>query len=387
MLVFHDGNEVFPAMWKAIDSATQRVYFETYIWQNDFVGRTTIQKLRNAHERGCEVKVVYDQVGSSSLHFSAELGPLYDCGIDICPYHQVYGRFRSLANWRSILHRDHRKILVADDVGFTGGLNCGEDYASPPTGNGRFRDSHVQISGMAVEALAGVFNESRASVDKPSNKRKIQDIAERVKARLEKRRKAKRKSMNIDCEITGEQRVQVLKSNPYTRRQILNNIVKSLDNAERYVWVTNPYLIPPRKLLRALKKCADRGVDVTIITSGKCDIPLAKNASNFMLPTLLNAGVKIFEYQPRELHAKCIVIDDSYSQIGSYNWDFLSHNFLLEVCISSMCPEIASNLKKQFEIDRENCNEITIDQLKKTEWKDMFIYIFMRIGMRLFGAD
>eukprot|EP00494_Astrolonche_serrata_P005752 UN05769 len=122
-------------MWKDIENAKHHVYLESYIIQNDNVGYKFLRLLGEAKQRGCEVKICYDQMGSARMHFSNHFESLRKLGCSIYPYHQLYGRWRPFMKWRSPLHRNHRKILIADDVGYTGGLNIGMDYADTPIGN------------------------------------------------------------------------------------------------------------------------------------------------------------------------------------------------------------------------------------------------------------
>jgi cardiolipin synthase len=154
--LYDTGDDAFRAMWAAIDNAKHRVWLETYILEPDHIGKRTINGLIKAAKAGCDVRLIYDYIGSSKLN-SIHLQPLIAAGAQVVP-------FNPLLTWPwKILHwgffRNHRKILVVDDtVAFTGGMNIGDQYASPKIGgNGYFRDTHVKVEGPAIADLAKVF--------------------------------------------------------------------------------------------------------------------------------------------------------------------------------------------------------------------------------------
>ncbi|MCC7108562.1 MAG: hypothetical protein IT382_04700, partial [Deltaproteobacteria bacterium] len=150
--LFFDGDAAYDAMLGAIATAHHRVWLETYILEPDRAGRAFLDALQAAAHRGVDVVLLYDVVGSPHLGDDV-LQPLRVAGVEVVAFNPLWrGRFglRRLP----ILHRDHRKILVADDTGFCGGMNIAEDYAGPKHGNGRFRDTHAALQGPCVADLA-----------------------------------------------------------------------------------------------------------------------------------------------------------------------------------------------------------------------------------------
>ena len=157
--VYSDGDEAFSAMWAAIAAAQRSIRMETYILSPDHVGVHTMQLLAEAARRGVKVTLIYDSVGSSALLTNARhLAELTEAGAEVV-------QFNPLLSWpwrRSLLFRNHRKLLVVDDsIAFTGGMNIGDEYCGRKLGGtAQFRDTHLRVDGPAVFDLIAVFHES-----------------------------------------------------------------------------------------------------------------------------------------------------------------------------------------------------------------------------------
>jgi cardiolipin synthase len=343
--IFSDGDEAFEATWHEIDLARRRVWCETYILEPDRVGTRTIEALTQAAKRGCHVRLLYDALGSPRVN-ERFLKPLRDVGAEI-------DRFNPVKFWKrrySPLMRDHRKIIVIDNhTAFAGGMNISEDYASGRHGNGRFRDCQVRLRGPCVRDLANVLLDSL---------RLIRDDVEPVDGM----RRAARK---------GETFVQALASRGlYGRRAIQRSIRLTVRHCLQRCWMTTPYFVPPRRLMKAMIRAAKRGVDVRVMTAGVSDVPVVRAASQHIYGGLLKHGVRIFELYGTTLHAKTMTLDSLYATVGSFNLDRWSDQRNLEVNVGMIDPETAKMLEREFEADLANAREVTLHTWNnRTRWQ------------------
>jgi cardiolipin synthase len=333
--VMHDGDEVVESMWKAMSSARRRIGVEMYTVEPDRVGRRTIDELTQAASRGCEIALMIDGLGSSNIS-DAALRPLREADGD-----RVEIRvFNPLRLWSWPVRRNHRKIIIVDDkIGFCGGMNLSEDYAGPTHGNGLFHDSVVRLEGPCVRDLVEVFERSWRTSIGPLAKRR----------RLPRRSRAK-----------GESFVQVQESQGAVgRRSIQRALRLTIRNALDHCYITTPYFVPPLRLVRTIRKAAERGVDVRILTAGVSDVPIVSMASQHIYGGLLNHGVRIFEMDRPILHAKRITIDGVYSSVGSFNLDTWSDKRNMECNVAIIDPAIAEDMHRLFLKNLETAREVT----------------------------
>lgn len=330
--LYTDGDAAFTAFLAAIDEARERVWLETYIFEPDRLGRRVLEALTRAAERGCDVALLFDAFGSPRLQ-KADTKALEEAGGAVRAFNPLLGR-RDLPLWM----RDHRKILIADDVGFSGGMNISEDYAGPRLGNGRFRDTMARVTGPAVHDLARVFANSW-----------------RVAGGERKR------TLRVPPPMEGGTVLQVLSSSARSeRRHIQRAIRQSLTRSLLRCWATTPYFVPPRGLVRGLIGAARRGVDVRILTAGISDVPLVRRASQHLYGRLLKGGVRVYEMFGATLHAKTVTIDGVYASVGSFNLDHWSWRRMLEVNVAAVDREVAKALERQFEQDLEEAREVEL---------------------------
>jgi cardiolipin synthase len=326
--VFTDGDLLFEALWRAIDGASERVFVTTYILRADRVGRATLDALARAAVRGCGVTLRYDSVGSPEVQ-CAELELLLRVGARV-------EAFNPFLTWRSRLSRrfvrDHRKVAVVDGkVAFCGGMNLSEEYAGERYGTGEFRDTHLMLTGPAARDLEELFDEGRG----------------RLVAR------------GVHGSGPGAL-VQVLEANRWRRRRAIQHAMRrTISRASRRVWLTTPYFVPPRRLARAIRGAAQRGVDVRLLTAGRSDVPFARVIGRHLYAKFLRGGVRIFELDERTLHGKTAVIDGVYASVGSFNLDILSDRYNHEVNVGVLDRELAQTLERDFERDLAAATEIT----------------------------
>lgn len=349
--VLDDGDAAFQAKWDAIDAAQHQVLFETYIFVHDAVGAQTLRHLEQAAKRGVDVWVLLDQFGSGMLT-EDELAPLKAAGAHVMffnPFVRSLLRFVTGGD-RGALTRDHRKLLVVDGrTGFAGGMNVEARYAGARLGTGEIRDTDVRVDGPAAQDLGNVF---RGSVRQAGHE---PPVVHPLTGPLP--------------EPPGVT-VQVLQSNVHRDMRAIQKALRLVTRrAQHAVWLCSPYFVPPLGLQRAMKFAARRGVDVRVLTASlNSDVPAVTRAGRSLYDGLLKAGVRIFEYDARRLHAKVAVVDKAYAQIGSFNLDRLSNQRNLEVMLSFLDRAHATRLASQFEADLAGATEITRADLEKRTW-------------------
>lgn len=336
-----DGDQCLEAIWQAIAQATSRIWLEMYTIEPDRVGTRTIRELTLAAQRGCEVVLLYDAVGSLRLG-ETHLKPLRDAGARI----EAFNPIRRWWRGHLLLRRDHRKIIVIDgSIGFCGGMNISEDYAGTKHGNCRFHDCLVRMEGPCVRDLAAVFASSW---------------------RL---RKDERLPLPQRSPPAGSVFAQVLSSRgALGRRTIQRSLRLTIRHAGASCFITTPYFVPPPRLMRAIIRAAERGVDVRILTAGDCDVPIVRVAAQHIYGSLLRKGVRLYEMRDCTLHAKTIVIDGLFSVVGSFNLDTWSDKRNLESNIAMLDARVAGDVQAAFQRDISSATQITLDAWRKRRW-------------------
>ncbi len=353
-LSFHGGNEVrilqngdiaFPSMLNAIKSAKKYIFMEFYVFSDDPVGRMFTDALIERAQEGVEVKLLYDSCGcrhtKKSFWERVSRG-----GVDVRAFHPL-----RISKLKQYLHRDHRKILVIDgEVGFTGGMNIGEEYWAQRQGHLSWRDLMVSVCGPAVTDLLEVFRESWVEA---GGKWFLLGDYRRSEAAM------------------GERRVITL-SNASSQRalSLRKAYLLGVHTARDTVYIMDPYFVPGRSLISSLKHAVRRGVDVRLLLPGECDVRTVKYASQALYSELLTSGVKIYEKQGTILHGKTTIIDSYYTIIGSSNLDPRSFNFNYECNFGILDEEISREMMDGFRRDLLTSREINLDEWKRRSLKD-----------------
>lgn len=346
-----DGYQTFPAMMQAAREAKSTLCIETYILRDDAVGNALAEVLIQRAYAGVEVNLMYDGWGADVsdayvlrlklagvrlLHFQ----PVKLLG----PIGRLLGRLR---------RRNHRKAMIVDGrVAFTGGLNLSSDYAATEDGGHGWRDTHVRVEGPAAVQLEQMFLDTwrrhrGPKLDEARYRRGEQPHDPHVRF--------------IGNEFARD------------RKDIRVAYMQAFNAAKRRIFVTNSYFMPPSRVLRALTKAARRGVDVTLILAGATDVPLVMLATRGLYPKLLRAGVRVFEWKGRVLHAKTAVVDGRWSTIGSTNLDMLSLRQNLEVNAVIIDDQFGGAMEQLFSADLFQCQEITRELMRERSVLDVFL--------------
>lgn len=339
LALLRDGEQVFPAMLDAIARARRTICLETYILRDDAIGRRFGAALCERAEAGVEVSLLYDAWGSSVSESFVQA--LRDAGVRTLAFRPIDFNSR----FEKVSRRDHRKSLIVDSrIAFTGGLNISDDYAPASEGGAAWRDTHLRLIGPAAAELQYFFLRTwrRAGGD-PFDERRYG---------IEGRR--------------PDPRVRVVSSDiRRPRRSVRAEYRVAILRARRKILITNAYFLPPLRMISAISAAARRGADVRVMVAGTTDVPAVLLASRTIYGGLLEAGVRMYEWHGRVLHAKTAVIDGRWSTIGSSNLDAQSLRKNLEVNAFINHEGFAAAMERMFFDDLTCCEEITADRWQR----------------------
>lgn len=324
LTLYSDGDEAFRVMHRAILNARERVWLETYILEPDEVGLAVMEALTDAARRGCDVILLYDRWGSPKVR-TRHTAPIREAGGRVAVFNPLLP-FRKIGRQiGTLLHRDHRKILIADSIGFCGGYNVSAEYGGP--GPEVFYDLLLRVEGPEVRALAGVLLESYH--DATGEHCALPPPVPPVHA--------------------NGAFAQALALDAREDEQGLNRAVRqALREAEKRCYLITPYFVPPPWFIEELGATSERGVDVRVLTAGRSDVPAMRVAGRHIYGPLLQRGVRIYEMQHPLLHAKALTLDGVDSIVGSYNVDQYGSRHNQEVGLATEDPGLAADLEREF---------------------------------------
>jgi len=311
--LLQDGAETYPAMFAAMRNARDHINLETYIFEDDEIGRQFADVLLEQQARGIQVNVIYDSFGGLTTP-KAFFDRLTQGGIAILEFNPV-NPLASRGPWL-INNRDHRKLLVIDgEIAFLGGINISSVYSSGSASlrqaaakagekHAAWRDTDLQIEGPVVAELQKLFLDTWEKQHGPplAPREYLPALAPR-----------------------GSEIVRAIGSTPDDPYSLIYlTLLSAIDSAEQQVYLTNAYFVPDPQLLRSLTEAAERGVDVRLILPSRSDSAIVFHAGRHHYSTLLDRGVKLYERVGAVLHSKTAVIDGVWSTVGSTNLDWRS---------------------------------------------------------------
>jgi cardiolipin synthase len=344
--LLRDGREAFPAMLEAIATARQQVLLEMYWFDSDRIGRLFAAELGRARQRGVEVAVIYDSIGSIGTD-PAMWAELEAQGVHLLEYNPVAPwRRRFRLSFTRLSRRDHRKILVVDGgVGFTGGINLANQWAPVEDEGGGWRDDMMRIAGPAVDGLARCFHRVWRRHQLPTLARLPAPPLPSGAGRL------------LPVRILGERYFR-------HRHAIARDYASRLYAAQKTAYISNSYFVPDGSVRRALVGAARRGVDVRVIVPAHSDVEPVKFAGRAQYGRLLAAGVRIYEWQEGMFHSKTAVIDGNWCTTGTFNFDYMSVRRNLEVNASVLDAELAAQVEASFCEDLKQTREVSARELQ-----------------------
>jgi cardiolipin synthase len=322
--LLQDGPVAFEAMLEAIAGARSWVHFENYIIRSDKTGWRFARALADRARAGLPVRVLYDWLGCLSTS-RALWRHLRDHGVEVRAFNppRVVDVFANMT-------RDHRKLVVVDGrVAILGGICIGDEWAGrPDRGTMPWRDTAAQVSGPAAAALDQAFGTmwGLAGTPLPDEERPLENAE------------------------AGTVDVQVVSGRP-GRGRIFRLLDLLAAGATDRIWITDAYLVVPRRLLYALRNAAKEGVDVRLLVPSTSDVPVVRNLTRIGYRGLLRAGIRIFEWRGAMLHAKTQVADGRWTRVGSSNLNAASllGNYELDVLVDDRA--VAAAMEHQFRRD------------------------------------
>jgi cardiolipin synthase A/B len=352
VVLLQDGPATFKAMFNAIRGAKDHINMETYIIEDDEVGRKFADALIEKRAQGVQVALVYDSVGT--INTPREFFQrLTDNGVKVLEFNPI-NPLTAKKGWE-VNQRDHRKLLIVDgQTAFLGGINISSVYSagsfSPASkrradGSPPWRDTHLQVEGPVVAGFQRLFLATW-------EKQKGETLAPR----------------NYFPQMTdkGKEVVRAIGSSPDEPYCLIYaTLISAISSSETSVELTNAYFVPDPQLLAALKDAAQRGVDVKIILPSTTDFALVFHAGRSHYGDLLRAGVKIYERREALLHAKTALIDGVWSTIGSTNLDWRSFLHNDEVNAVILGQEFGAQMQIMFDADLAASDPVTLEKWKQ----------------------
>ncbi|MDP9313850.1 MAG: phospholipase D-like domain-containing protein [Chloroflexota bacterium] len=329
MQVYTSGAQLYDAMLDAIRHAEQRILIDMFIWKGDRVGREFKAELASAAQRGVEVYVIFDGFANLIVPPSFKRFPpsIHTLKFRVAP---KPWRMFSIRNYG----RDHHKLVVVDGkLGFMGGYNIGDPYAT------HWRDTSVRLSGPPVWDVEHVFIDfwnTHAGSSQPR--------------------------LTSSAEQTWMSEVRLHRNVPKRLMfPIRSMYVEAIDRAQHHIYLTHAYFLPDRTIMRALLLAAQRGVDVRLLLPERSNHVLADWLAHSFYSHLLRGGVKVLHYRRAMLHAKTATIDGMWSTIGTANIDRLSLEGNYEINLEVFDAALAHQMEGIFVTDSADASEVTFE--------------------------
>ncbi len=338
--VMTDGYGFIFELLKAISQATSHIHLETYIIEDDAVGNLLADALIDKARQGVEIRMIYDDVGCWKVR-KRFFERMREEGIDIHAFMPV--KFRAFTS--KVNYRNHRKLCVIDGkVGFIGGMNIALRYVKGKPQQA-WHDLHVRIEGGGVYAIQRAFLVDWYFCDRTLLTQK-------------------RFYPPVSADLCNNCVMQVVTSSPVTPwPEMMQGYTRVVLQAKKYVYIETPYFLPTEPILLALQTAAHAGIDVRLIVPKHSDAKLTEWASRSFLLEAMDAGVKVYLYEPGFNHSKLMISDDVVSTVGSTNVDFRSFENNFEANAFFYDVDMALRLKLVFLGDQEQSSPLTPNQL------------------------
>lgn len=340
--ILNNGDEFFPALYNDIENAQSSIHLSTYIWKEGVVSNEFLALLTKKAQQGVKVRIILDGFGAKTIT-DKELGALKDAGGEVSWFHPA--RFGTLTKYHK---RNHARAIVIDEkVAYTGGMAVADYWTGNAQSPEHWRDMMFRLTGAQVAQSQKTFN---ALWEITSGTVITSTPIATDSSPL--------RSLGI-TNLTPDEDIE----------QLSVFLITSITAAKESILITTPYMILDERMEHALLAAKERGVDVKILLPGEViDSKLVQSASQSYYKTLLKNGVEIYEYTPTMLHSKTIVIDGTWSMIGSANIDTRSTFFNVENLIAIQDVSLGKKLQETFFKDLEVSKQITL-----ADWKDRSI--------------
>ena len=335
--IYVDGNEKFKNLINDIRNAKDHIHLEYFIIKDSEIGQKIKDELIKKSRDGIKVRIIYDDVGCWRFWFHRRFfNEMKKEGIQIVPY--LKGKI-AIPIGGQINYRNHRKIVVIDgQIGYTGGINIGDEYIGKNKKFGYWRDTHIRIEGTCVYMLQMIF---------------LTDWYYNTKEVLLK------EHLFPKLDIKGDSMMQIVASGPDSDWESMHYAYfYAICQAKKSIYIQTPYFIPDESLLKALKCAALSGVELIILFPKIADHKIVNTASYSYFQEILESGGKVYLYDKGFLHSKVIIIDDFMASTGSANMDLRSFKLNFEVNAFIYDEKLIKQMKNNFMEDLENSEEL-----------------------------
>nr|WP_302474097.1 phospholipase D-like domain-containing protein [Roseococcus sp. MDT2-1-1] len=349
-----NGDRIFPAMLGAIQEAERSIHLETYIyWDGESAGRFA-EALAERARAGVEVRVLLDWFGSTPTDRD-HLRVMRDAGADLLRFRRP--RWHSIDRLNS---RTHRKLLVVDGrIAFTGGVGIGDKWQGDARNPEEWRETQYRVEGPVVSQMQAAFlenwMEAAGGLPHPGH-------------------------LFPPLDRAGEIRAQVAAASPLGGpAQMHMAFLLGLAAAERRIRIGTPYFVPDEVSIAQLIEARERGVEVTVLLPGEhINKGFVRRASRHFWGRMLEAGIRIHEYQPTMYHPKLLVVDEAWATIGSANFDERSFRLNDEMNLMVFDAGFAREQAAIFDADIARSREVTLEEWRARPWR-------MRTGDRIWA--
>jgi len=347
-----DGQAAFAAIFEAIAQAREVILVQFFIVRDDRVGRRLHNLLLERAANGVRVFFLYDRVGCHALprHYVQHLR---EGGVAVHAFSA--SAHSGLLNRFQLNFRNHRKLVVVDGVrGFLGGLNVGDEYLGREPRLSPWRDTHLELSGPVLACLQESFAEDWFWVC-----RQLPPLL------LPKQYAAD----GVLCQVVG--------SGPADAQETGSlQFVAAINTARRRIWLASPYFVPDESVFAALRLAALRGVEVRLLLPARPDHRVVYAASSLYAFEALDAGIRVFRYQPGFMHQKVMLVDDEVASVGSANLDNRSFRLNFELTLFTVDAAFAGEVERMLSIDFSRSRELDRDESRRA-------HRLNRLGMRV----
>jgi cardiolipin synthase len=357
--VFEDG-AFFDALIGDIASAQRTVHFETFLWKEGVLGRRMADAFSERARAGVKVRLVLDANGCKKMGKAARK-QMQDAGCELALYHP-----RTLLNLGIIMERDHRKLAVVDGkIAWVGGHCIVDEWLHETPDRTQVRDISARLRGPVVHAVQSIFSENWIEV-------------------------TGRLFAGDDVFPESEPAGSILAHAASVKPEGSAPAVKLLHCmallcARKRILIQNPYFIPKPEFVKALARAVERGVEVKVMVPSvrASDMSIVQHAAHWNFQSLLDSGVRIFEYQKTLLHQKVMTVDGAWSAIGSSNFDDRSLETNDELTLGFLDAALARRMEEIFESDLRYCIELVAAEWRKRgmwhRMQDRISYVFSEV--------
>ena len=339
--LLNNGDEFFPEMLEAVESATHSVTMEQYIFWDGRIGRRFAEVFAEKARGGIPVKLLLDAVGSSTLG-EPVLNILQAGGCQLAWFRPIHWYTMIRAN-----HRDHRKSLIVDGkIAFTGGAGLADHWLGKAKSARSWREIMIRVEGPAALVQQSGFAQNW-----------LQSTGEILTGH--EYFPVPSPAGNVD--------VQTILSSPFEGTGAAGTMhLIALQCARRHLYIANPYFIPDERVIEMLGRACSRGVCVKLMVAGKHnDTWWARQNSLRLYGKLLEAGVEIYEFLPTMLHQKIVIVDDAWASVGTANFDNRSLALNEETSVCFHDRALVNSLHDTFAADLERCRRVQLARWKR----------------------